>query len=343
MGMHEGSKGRLFRAGLIALLRLALCLPLSMCSPVGTRPGAPAVLRFATDWRAEAEQGGFYEALATGEFAKRGLRVVFVPGGPGVNVPQLVASGAVDLGIGSNSFVALNLAAENLPVKAIAAFMQKDPQVLIAHRNSGIKGLADMRGHRILLADASISAFWPWLRWKYGFNDNQVRKYTFNNGPFLSNKSVIQQGYLTSEPYTIERQGGVRPLVFLLADEGYPSYAGMVISSSAMIAGKPDLLRQFVQAAAVGWKQYLWGNPRPADILIMKSNPDMTEDVLAQARAKMREAMLLGPSRGDIGAMSDARWAAFFAAVSGAGMYARHLDYRGAYTLHFLPSGVGVP
>jgi NitT/TauT family transport system substrate-binding protein len=295
-------------------------------------------IRFATDWRAEAEQGGFYEALADGEYARRGLKVTIVPGGPGVNVPQLVASGAVDLGIGSNSFIVVNLAAEHVPVKAVAAFMQKDPQVLIAHPDAGIHSLADMKGHPILLSDASVTAFWVWLKSKYGFTDAQIRKYTFSNAPFLADKRIVQQGYVTSEPYTIEKEGHLKPAVFLLADEGYPGYAGMVLAPDRLIASDPKAVRAFVEASAAGWKDYLFGNPAPGDALILKDNPETTEDVLAQAREKMRTYGIVdsGDSRTlGIGAMTDKRWADFFAMASAMGVFPKTLDYRSAYTLQF--------
>ncbi|MEO8811803.1 MAG: ABC transporter substrate-binding protein [Caulobacteraceae bacterium] len=317
-------------------------LALAACSQGGGHApatGDKTAIRFATDWRAEAEHGGFYEALANGEYARRGLAVTIVPGGPGVNVPQLVAARAVELGIGSNSFIVMNMAAEHVPVKAVAAFMQKDPQVLIAHPDAGIRSLADMKGRPILLADASITAFWVWLKAKYGFTDAQIRKYNFNNAPFLADKRIIQQGYLTSEPYTIEKQAHVKPAVFLLADEGYPGYADMVLAPDGLIASDPAAVRAFVEASAAGWRAYLHGNPAPGDRLILKDNPEMTEDVLAQARDKMRaygivdsgDAATAGP-----GAMSDARWAAFFKIASDQGVYPRNLDYRRAYTLAFV-------
>ncbi|MGI8840085.1 MAG: ABC transporter substrate-binding protein [Caulobacteraceae bacterium] len=302
-----------------------------------TAPSAGATpIRFATDWRAEAEQGGFYEALADGEYAKRGLAVTIISGGPGVNVPQLVASGAVEMGIGSNSFIVMNLAAEGVPVKAVAAFMQKDPQVLIAHSDAGIHSLADMKGHPILLADASITAFWVWLKAKYGFTDDQVRKYTFNNAPFLADKRLVQQGYLTSEPYTIEKEAHLKPAVFLLADEGYPGYAGMVLASDKLIASKPAAVRAFVEASAAGWQAYLHGDPRPGDALILKDNPEMSEDVLDHARQEMRAHRIANPTSG---MMTDARWAAFFQVASKMGLYPRALDYRRAYTLRFVSAG----
>jgi len=327
---------------------LALGLLLAACGGKAEKPAADGhtVIRLATDWRAEAEHGGFYEALATGEYARRGLDVTIVPGGPGVNVPQLVATGNVELGIGSNAFVVMNLANEHVPVKAVSAFMQKDPQVLIAHPDAGIRTLADMKGHPILLSDASVTAFWVWLRSKYGFTDDQIRKYNFNNAPFLADKRIVQQGYLTSEPYTIEKEGHLKPAVFLLADYGYPGYAGMVLASDKLLASNPAAVRAFNEATAAGWQAYLHGDAGPADKLILKDNPEMTEDVLAQARDKMRASGIFDSgdaAGGHLGVMTDARWADFFKVASEQGVYPKTLDYKAAYSLDYLPKAPAHP
>ena len=327
------------------LIALAAALALAACSQSKTAPpsasSAPAgqtALKFATDWHAQAEQGGFYQALATGEYARRGLNVQIIQGGPSVNVPQLLASHAVDLGMGSNSFIVMNLAQEKAPVKAVAAFMQKDPQVLIAHPDQGIKSIADMKGHPILLSDASVTAFWVWLRAKYHFTDSQVRKYTFNSAPFLSDKRVIQQGYATSEPYTLEKEAHLKPAVFLLADEGFPGYAAMALANDSLIKDNPKAVQAFVDGSAAGWKSYLEGDPKPGDALIRKDNPEMTQDVLDQARAKMRSYGIVG-SGDAIGAMTDARWKAFFDVAAAQGVYPKTMNYKTAYTLQFLGSG----
>jgi NitT/TauT family transport system substrate-binding protein len=327
-----------------SLIALAAALVLAACSPgqktaSSASSAAPASgltpLKFATDWHAQAEQGGFYQALATGEYKKRGLDVTIVQGGPSVNVPQLLASHAVDLGMGSNSFIAMNLAQEKAPVKAVAAFMQKDPQVLIAHEGQGVRSIADMKGHPILLSDASVTAFWVWLKAKYGFTDSQVRKYTFNSAPFLSDKRVVQQGYLTSEPYTLEKQAHIKPAVFLLADEGYPGYAAMALASDKLIAEDPKAVQAFVEGSAAGWKSYLEGDPKPGDALILKDNPEMTQDVLDQARAKMLQHGIVDGGDG-VGDMTDARWKAFFDVASAQGVYPKTMDYKAGYTLQFL-------
>jgi NitT/TauT family transport system substrate-binding protein len=323
----------------------ALATLLAACSPAKKEPASQSagpqttVIRFATDWRAQAEHGGFYEAVANGEYKKRGLEVKIVQGGPGVNVPQLLAAGAVEMGMGSNSFIVLNLAQQGVPVKAVAAFFQKDPQVLMAHPDQGVASIADLKGHPILLSDASVGAFWPWLKAKYGFNDAQIRKYTFNSAPFLADKRVAEEGYLTSEPYTLEKQAGLKPTVFLLADNGYPGYANMALAPDSLIARNPAAVKAFVEASAKGWHDYLYGDPRPADALIRKDNPEMTQDLLDQAREKMKaygvvdsgEAKTAGP-----GAMTDARWKAFFDIAAGTGVYPKTLDYKRAYTLQFV-------
>lgn len=297
-------------------------------------------LRFATDWRAQAEHGGFYQALASGAYEKRGLNVQIIQGGPAVNVPQLLASGAVELGMGSNSFIPMNLVAEGAPVKAVAAFFQKDPQVLIAHPDPSLNSIADLRGRPILLADASINAFWVWLKSKYGFTDDQVRKYTFNLAPFLADERAVQQGYLTSEPYTIEKEAGFTPKVFLLADEGYPSYATMVLAPNAFARDNARALRSFIAASAEGWRDYIQGDGKAADALIRRDNPDMTQDILDQARAKLKangivdggDAALYG-----LGAMTPERWRDFFEVTSQAGVYPTSLDWRQAFTTQYLP------
>ncbi|MFT4933922.1 MAG: NitT/TauT family transport system substrate-binding protein [Pseudoalteromonas distincta] len=329
--------------GLLRHLGIALAALVCACAPAAdtdevTGAEGLTTIRFATDWRAQAEHGGFYQALATGEYEKRGLNVEIVQGGPGVNVPQLLAAGAVDTGMGSNSFIVLNLAQEEAPVKAVAAFMQKDPQVLIAHPDQGIETIADLKGRPILLSDASVTAFWVWLKAKYGFTDDQVRKYTFNSAPFLSDKRVAQQGYVTSEPYTIEKEAGFAPKVFLLADNGYPGYATMVLARDELIADNPDAVRAFVEGSIAGWRSYLEGDPAPGDALIKADNPEMTQDVLDQAREKLKSYGIVdGGEPAMIGRMTEARWSEFVEMAKAQGVYPADLDGASAYTLDFLP------
>ena len=196
-----------------------------------------------------------------------------------------------------------------------------------------------MTGHPILLADASRTAFWVWLKAKYGFTDAQVRSYNYSLAPFLADPKAIVQGYLSSEPYQVEKEGGFKPEVFLLADEGYPGYATMALAPTRLIDSDPDMVRAFVEASAVGWKAYLHGDPAAADALILKDNPEMTTELLANAREQMRLHGIVesgDAATGNVGAMSEARWAEFFKVTSQQGVYPKDMDYRQAFTLDFV-------
>ena len=303
------------------------------CATVGAAHAATSI-SFVTDWKAQAEHGGFYEAQALGLYAKAGLDVRIIEGGPAVNVPQLLAGGAADFGIGSNGFIPLNMVREGVPIRAVMAVFQKDPQVLITHPRNDVKSLVDMKGKPIMIADESVAAFWPWLKARYGFSDTQIRKYTFNLAPFLVDPKAIQEGYLTSEPYTVETTAHFAPQIFLLADNGYPGYANMVLVPQKWIDGDPKAVQAFVDATREGWKQYIFGDPRPANALIKRDNPEMSDGLIAQAISKMKSYGIVTPD--GIGAMTDARWKVFFDTMSSEGLYPKGMDYKKAYDLRFV-------
>ena len=323
-----------------AVLSSALAILFLITSADAASAPAPLTkIRFVTDWKAQAEHGGFYEALAEGLYRKAGLDVTIIQGGPAVNVPQMLAGGAADFGVGSDSFIALNLVKQRAPIKAVMAVFQKNPQVLITHPRADVKRLADMKGMPIMISDAATVAWWPWLRAKYGFSDSQIRKYTFNLAPFLVDPKAIQEGYLSSEPYTIESQAHFKPQVFLLADNGFPSYANLVFATQKWIDGDPKVVQAFVTATRNGWLDYLNGNPRPANDLIKRENPEMTDALIKQAIAKLKaygivmsgDAATLG-----LGVMTDARWKLFFDTMSADGLYPKTLPYKNAYDLRFV-------
>ena len=296
-------------------------------------------ITFATDWKAQAEQGGFYQALAAGLYEKNGLKVKIIQGSANVNVPRLIASNSVEFGIGSNSFIPLNMVANKIPGKAVMAIFQKDPQIIMTHPDSDIRNLKDMRDLPIMISDASIGAFWLWLKSKYDFNDNQIRKKTFSLAPFLSNKSSIQQGYLTSEPFLVEREAGFTPRVFLLADYGYPSYGAMVLASSNVLKNNPEIVKAFIDASIEGWRQYIYDDPSLGNELIMLENNEMKEDILLQAIKKIRNYELVSNeiSKGlDIGLMTDIKWESFFKTMSINGVYEKDLEWRESFTLDFI-------
>jgi NitT/TauT family transport system substrate-binding protein len=314
---------------------------LAGCQPQKQTPGG-VKLTFATDWRAEVEHGGYYQALATGEFAKRGLDVTILQGGPSVNVPQLLAAGQIDFGIGSNSFIVMNLVREKIPAMAVAAFFQKDPQCLMIHPDPAVRTIADLKGRPFLLADASKDTFWAWLKAKYGFTDAQVRKYNYNLGPFLSDPRAVQQGYVTSEPYAVESQGHFKPQVFLLADEGYPSYGSMLLAPVDTLRSRPEVARKFVDACIAGWTSYMDEDPKPGDDLILKTNPEMTQALLDQGRDKLLNFGIVEGGDAEqwgIGAMTAKRWDQFFQAGVKQGLYPADMPYRQGFTLGLVDRG----
>jgi NitT/TauT family transport system substrate-binding protein len=298
----------------------------------------PVHITFVTDWKAQAEHGGFYEALAEGLYAKRGLDVTIREGGPDVNVPQLLAGGAADFGIGSNAFVVMNLVQQKVPLRAVMAIFQKDPQVLISHPRHDLNSLAEMKGKPVLISAATMTSFWPWLRAEFGFQDSQIRKYTNNLAPFLVDPNAIQEGYLTSEPYTIQQQAHFTPKVFLLSDYGYPGYANMVLTTQKWLDTDPKAVQAFFDATKYGWIDYLTRDPEPGNRLIKRDNPDMTDAIIAQSIAKMKQYQLVtggdAPAYG-VGAMTDKRWKEFYGTMAAEGIYPKGMDYTKAYDLRF--------
>ncbi|MDO8838534.1 MAG: ABC transporter substrate-binding protein [Parvibaculum sp.] len=326
-----------------AAVAVALVIVLAIGS--GSRPDNGLTrITFATDWKAQAEHGGFYQAQANGYYAEAGLDITLVQGGPGINVPQLLAAHSVDFGIGSNNFIPLNIVAAGAGAKAVMATFQKDPQVFIAHPRDDVNSIADMKGMPIMVSDATVSAFWQWLKAKYNFDDSQIRKYTFNLAPFLTDPQAIQQGYLSSEPYMIRKETGIEPQVFLLSDYGYPGYAAVVLAADRMIAERPEVVQAFVDASIRGWVSYLYGDPAPGNALIKRDNPEMTDDVIANAISMMKQYGIV--DSGDtltlgVGAMTEARWKEFYLTMVRAGVYSAELDVHSAYTLEFVNQGEG--
>jgi NitT/TauT family transport system substrate-binding protein len=298
---------------------------------------AATTIRFVTDWKAQAEHGGFYQALAEGLYAKRGLDVKIIQGGPDVNVPQLLAGKAADFGMGSNSFISLNMVKTGVPVRAVMAIFQKDPQVLMSHPRRDINSLADMRGKPVLISAATMSAFWPWLRAKFGFSDTQIRKYSYNLAPFILDPNAIQEGYLTSEPFTVQQQAHFAPKIFLLSDYGYPGYANMVLVPQSWIDTNRKAVQAFVDATRDGWLNYL-DNPHLGNVLIKQQNPDITGAILKQAwdKVKQYEMVLSGDGRAfGLGSMTQSQWKLFYDTMAAEGLYPKGLDYTKAYDLSF--------
>lgn len=286
---------------------------------------------FSTDWLAEAEHGGFYQAQAESIYRKYGLAVEIRQGGPQVNGLQLLAAGRLDVAM-ADALQVMSAVERDVPLVAIAATFQKNPTVVIAH--PGVADLADLKGKPIAIGAASNTTFWPWLRERYGFTDDQKRPYAFSVQPFLAEPDLSQQGFVTSEPFSIEK-AGVKPVVFLLADLGYPPYSETLVVTRKTLRGRQDALVRFVRASAEGWKSYL-ANPAPGNALIKRANPQMSDDLLAYGLAKLREYAIVeggdAKTRGLL-TMTAARWKATEDFLRMAGLTKPGADDRRAYTL----------
>ena len=312
-------------------------------SPTAT-PAASGKLdkvTYGTNWFAQAEHGGFYQAVATGIYKEHGLDVTIKMGGPQVNGTQLLMGDAVDffMGYGSDAIKAVE---EGIPKITVASMFQKDPQVLIAHPDVGVDSLEDLKGKPIIVSAAANTTYWPFLKGKFGFTDDQKRPYNFNPGPFLADKNAAQQGYLTSEPLKIEKQGKIKPVVMLLADNGYTPYSTTIETKKELVEKNPDLVQRFVDASIKGWYSYLEGDPSPANELIKKDNPEMTDEQIAYGIENLKNYGIIisgdAETKG-IGAMSEERWKSFFDTLSQQGVFKKDTDYKQAFTLQFINKG----
>lgn len=291
-------------------------------------------ITLCTNWFAEAEHGGFYQALATGLYKRAGLDVTIKMGGPQVNGLQLLAGGSCDfyMGYPMQDMIAVS---RGMPVVTVAASFQKDPQALIAHQ--GVKTLADLKGKPILVSQSADTTWWPWLENKYGFTKSQQRPYTFSVAPFLHDKNVSQQGYVGSEPFMIEK-GGEKPVVFLLADHGWPMYAETIDTTRDMIAKHPGWVAAFVKASLEGWKAYL-ADPAPGNKLIVESNPKQTPQQLAFAMRMLKKYRFVTGGQAateGIGIMTDKRWKQMFDFMVENKMLPADFRYQQAYDLKFI-------
>ena len=310
-------------------------------SSSGATSGKLDKVTFGTNWFAEAEHGGFYQAIAKGIYKEHGLDVTIKMGGPQVNGTQLLMGGALDffMGYGADAIKAIE---EGIPKITVAGIFQKDPQVLIAHPGVGNESLDKLQGKPILVSSAANTTFWPFLKAKFKLTDEQKRPYNFNPGPFLADKNAVQQGYVTSEPLAIKKQGGFEPVVMLLADNGYTPYATTIETKKELVEKKPDLVQRFVDASIKGWYSYL-EDPNPGNQLIKKDNPEMTDEQLAYGLQKIKEYGLVVSGDAEklgIGAMTEERWKSFFDIMATQGAFKKDTNYKQAFTRKFVNKGV---
>ena len=302
---------------------------------------------FATNWKAQAAHGGFYQAVADGTYKKYGLAVEIRQGGPQVNNRPLLPAGKIDFLMTGNLLHSFDNVKNGVPVIVVASMFQKDPQALMAHPGQGYANFADLTKAPIayIAKDAQFS-WWAWLKADYGFKDEQLRPYNYNLGPFLADAKSIQQGYAVEEPIAIEKQGGFKPLTYLLADHGYSTYSTTIEARTETVQKNPALVKRFVEASIIGWVNYLYGDRRAADALIKADNPEMTDELLGKSLALMKELGIV--DSGDaatlgVGAIKPERIKDFHDKMVKAGLYkAGEVDLAKVATTQFVNQGVGV-
>jgi len=330
-----------FASALAFLMAAMTCCALW---PGGARAQTLDKVSFGTNWVAEAEHGGFYQALADGTYRRYGLDVTIVPGGPQINNRILLAVGRLDFFMSANTLQSFDAVEQNVPTVAVAAMFQKDPQVLIAHPDAGVEKLEDLRNLTLFVSKEGMTTYFQWLKSDHKFSEAKVKPYTFNAQPFIADPMSAMQGYVTSEPYAIEKAGHFTPKVFLLADYGFSSYSTLIETRRDLVENKPDLVQRFVNASIIGWYHYLYRDNSAGNALIKQQNPEMTDELLAYSVAKMKEygivdsgdALKLG-----IGAITDDRMASFFDQMVRAQVVKPTVNFRHAYTLRFVTKAVG--
>ena len=309
------------------------------------QPATLDKVSFGTNWVAEAEHGGFFQAIADGTYRKYGLDVTIVPGGPNDNNRMLLIAGKMDFYMTANSLMSFNAVANNVPVVAVAAVFQKDPQVLLTHPESKVTKIEDLKPLTLFVSKDGMTGYYQWLKSEYGFSEKNVRPYTFNPQPFIATPQSAMQGYVTSEPFAVQQAAGLKPGVLLLADYGFNGYSTLIETRADLINKKSDLVQRFVDASIIGWYNYLYGDNSAANAMIKKLNPEMTDELLAYSLAKMKDYGIVDSGdtlKNGIGAMSDERVTSFFDKMVRSGVVKPDIDYRKSYTLRFVNKGVGL-
>ena len=326
----------------LPLLATAALLALT----VQTAALAQEKVTFATNWKAQAAHGGFYQAVADGTYKQYGLDVTIQPGGPQVNNRPLLPAGRIHFLMTGNLLHSFDNVKNSVPTVVVAAMFQKDPQALMAHPGQGYESFANLKNAPLaLIAKDGQFSWWQWLKVTHGFKDEALKPYNYNLAPFLANPKAIQQGYSVAEPIYIEKQGQFKPVVHLLADHGFSTYSTVIEARTETVKNQPDLVQRFVDASALGWVNYLYGNRAAANALMIKANPEMSETEMEASVALMKSQGIVdsgeASSKG-VGAMSAARIQDFYGQMVKAGLYkAGEVDLAKVATFQFVNKSVG--
>ena len=327
------------------VLRTAVAsLAITAVSPLAAHAAEKVV--FATNWLAQAEHGGYYQAVADGPYAACGLEVEIMQGGPQVSGRPLLLAGRIDFYMGGNMLQAFSAVEQNIPLRVVAATFQTEPQVLMSHPGQGLDTWESLKdAEQYILGDEGFQSYFQWMITDFGFDPAKRVPYTFNPAPFIANPKSVQQGYITSEPFAVEREAGFKPNLFLLADYGFETYATTIETMQKTIDERPEVVQCFVDGSAKGWYNYLYGDNAAANDLIKADNPDMNDEQIAFSIETMKEFGIVDSGDSEtmgIGAMTADRIAGFYASMVKAKVVPEGLDITKSYTLDFVNKGVGL-
>lgn len=310
----------------------------------GTAQAELTDVTFGTNWLAQAEHGGFYQSVADGTYEACGLNVSILPGGPQVNNRALLLAGKIDYHMGGDMLQAFNAVKEGVPVVAVAAMFQKIPQVILTHPGKA-ETFEDLKDLKLLIGDNGYQSYYQWMIAQYGFSADSRAPYTFNPAPFLADDNTGMQGYLSSEPYLIEKEGGFIPDIFLLADAGYSTYSTTIEAMAPTIADKPDEVTCFVEGSITGWYNYLYGDNAAANDMIMADNPEITQDKIDFAISKLKSEGIVISGDAEtmgIGVITEATVKDFFDKMVSAGVIDEDVKYQDSFTTEFVGKGLGM-
>lgn len=331
------------RLAALALLRLLPALILWSTAAAHAQDR----VRFATNWKAQAAHGGFYQAIADGTYKKYGLDVTLLQGGPQVNNRPLLPAGRIDFLMTGNLLHSFDNVKNGVPTVVVAGMFQKDPQALIAHPGQGYESFEALKSAPVaLIAKDAQFSWWQWLKVTHGFRDEALKPYNYHLGPFLANPKAIQQGYSVAEPIYVEKQGRFKPVVHLLADHGFSTYSTVIEARTETVARRPDLVQRFVDASIIGWVHYLYGDRQATHALMRRDNPEMTEDELEASVTLMKRQGIVDSGESlaqGIGTMNPARIRDFYEQMVNTGLYKPgDVDLSRVATVQFVNRKVGL-
>ena len=327
-------------------MKMKLTVAVAFLAISGSTALAQEKVTFQTNWLAQAEHGGYYQAVADGTYAACGLDVTIAQGGPQVSGRPLMLAGKIDFYMGGNLLQAFSAVEQGIPLRVVAASFQKEPQVMMSHPGEGLDKWEDLKNaEQYIIGDEGAQSFFLWMVEDYGFDPAKRVPYTFNPASFIANKKSIQQGYVTSEPFAIQKEGGFMPNLFLLADYGFSTYATTIEAMQETIDKRPEVVQCFVDGSAKGWYNYLYGDNKAANEAIKKDNPDITDEQIAFSVEKLKEFGIVDSGDTEklgIGAMTDEHIKSFYDTMVKAKVVGPDIDIAKAYTLQFVNKGVGL-